>query len=219
MSANFEENLLEIKNKLIDIASGLLESNKILLSALTDCDPEKFLEARAHIKNITSRTDDIDNSIIKVLALYTPEASDLRQVVAYMKITNELSRACSNTRSFIRGFTDVCQDVDVDTIKEYAVPMQTSTVEAIKLSISMINCSDDDEIQEIYNDVLIEENKTDDLYEMVERNLSLQADGSSNFEKFHKMLRALRKSGKIATRTISIANLLVYAKIGGSFRS
>lgn len=219
MSTNFEENLLEIKNKLIDIASGLLESNKILLSALTDCDPEKFLEARAHIKNISSRTDDIDNSIIKVLALYTPEASDLRQVVAYMKITNELARACSNTRSFIRGFTDVCQDVDVDTIKEYAVPMQTSTVEAIKLSISMINCSDDDEIQEIYNDVLIEENKTDDLYEMVERNLSLQADGSSNFEKFHKMLRALRKSGKIATRTISIANLLVYAKIGGSFRS
>jgi len=219
MTANFEENLLEIKNKLTDIASGLLESNKILLSALTDCDPEKFLEARAHIKNISSKTDDIDNLIIKVLALYTPEASDLRQVVAYMKITNELARACSNTRSFIRGFTDVCQDVDVDTIKEYAVPMQTSTVEAIKLSISMINCTDDDEIQEIYNDVLIEENKTDDLYEMVERNLSLQADGSSNFEKFHKILRALRKSGKIATRTISIANLLIYAKIGGSFRS
>jgi len=33
------------------------------------------------------------------------------------------------------------------------------------------------------------------------------------------MLKALRKSGKIATRAISIANLLVYAKIGGSIRS
>lgn len=219
MSTNFEENLLEIKNKVIDIASGLLESNKILLSALGDCEEEKFIQARSHIKNISSKTDDIDNSIIKVLALYTPEASDLRQVVAYMKITNDLSRACSSTRSFIRGFTDVCKDVDVDTIKEYAVPMQSSTVEAIKLSISMINCSDNDEIQEIYNDILIEENKTDDLYEMVERKLSLQADDASNFEKFHKMLRALRKSGKIATRAISIANLLVYAKIGGSFRS
>ncbi len=71
----------------------------------------------------------------------------------------------------------------------------------------------------IYNDVLIEENKTDDLYEMVERNLSLQANDTSTFDKFHKMLRALRKSGKIATRAIAITNLLVYTKIGGSFRS
>ena len=219
MSTNFQENLEEIKLKVTDITSGLLKSNKILLSALSDCDEEKFIEARAHIKNISSKTDDIDNSIIKVLALYTPEAKDLRQVIAYMKITNDLARACSSTRSFIRGFTDVCTDVDVDTIKEYAVPMQTSTVEAIKLSLSMISCTDDDEIQEIYNDVLIEENKTDDLYEMVERNLLLQADNVSNFEKFHKMLRALRKSGKIATRAISIANLLVYAKVGGSLRS
>ena len=219
MLATFKTNLDEIKAKVTDIGTGLLKSNELLLQALQDCDTEKFNEARTHIKNISSKTDDIDNSIIKVLALYTPEAKDLRQVIAYFKITNELARACSSTRSFIRGFTDVCQDVDVETINEYAVPMQASTVEAIKHTISMINCEDNDEIQEIYNDVLIEENKTDDLYEMVERNLSLQADGSNSFEKFHKMLRALRKSGKISARAISIANLLVYAKIGGSFRS
>ena len=219
MLANYEESIKEIKVKITDIGTGLLESNKLLLATLENCNDEQFNEARSYIKNISSKTDDIDNSIIKVLALYTPEARDLRQVISYLKITNELSRACSNTRSFIRGFADVCKEVDVETIREYALPMQHSTVEAIKLTISMIHCDDEDEIQEIYNDVLIEENKTDDLYEMVERNLSQQADGSNSFEKFHKMLRALRKSGKIASRAISIANLLVYAKVGGSFRS
>ncbi len=219
MLPTFKENLDEIETKVIKIGKGLISSNELILSALGNCDAQKFNEAKSYIKNISAKTDEIDNTIIKVLALYTPEARDLRKVVAYLKITNELSRACSNTRSFIRGFTDVCEDVDVETINEYAVPMQTSTVEAIKLTISMIKCEDEDEIQEIYNDVLIEENKTDDLYEMVERNLSLQADGSNTFEKFHRMLRALRKSGKIATRAISIANLLVYAKIGGSIRS
>ncbi|MDQ7044343.1 MAG: PhoU family transcriptional regulator [Sulfurimonas sp.] len=219
MLSNFKTNLTEIKSKLIAIGDGLLESNKLILEALKDCDLEKFTAAKGHIKNIGSKTDDIDNLIIKVLALYTPEAKDLRQVIAYMKTTNEFSRACSSTRSFIRGFTDVCEDVDVATSQEYALPMQASTVQAIKLTLSMIECEDVDEIQEIYNEVLIEENKTDDLYEMVERNLSLQADGSNSFEKFHKMLRALRKSGKISARAISIANLLVYAKVGGSFRS
>ena len=219
MLATFKENLDEIENKVIKIGEGLIKSNELLLSALQDCDNKKFNEARSYIKNISTKTDDIDNTIVKVLALYTPEARDLRKVVAYLKITNELSRACSSTRSFIRGFMNVCEDIDVETINEYAVPMQNSTVQAVKLTISMIKCEDEDEIQEIYNDVLIEENKTDDLYEMVERKLSLQADGSHTFEKFHRMLKALRKSGKIATRAISIANLLVYAKIGGSIRS
>ena len=219
MTSNFQTNLEDIKTKVINIGDGLYEANALILSALADCDEAKFIEAKGHIKNISSKTDEIDNAIIKVLALYTPEARDLREVISYLKITNELSRACSSTRGFIRGFTDVCTDVEVSTINEYAVPMQTSTVKAIQLAISMINCDDSDEIQEMYNDVLIEENKTDDLYEMVERNLSLQADGLKSFEKFHKMLKALRKSGKIASRAISIANLLVYAKVGGSFHS
>jgi len=219
MSIKFEENLNIIKTRVRDIGDGLVKSNELLLDAIQTCDEEKFNEAKSHIKNITSKTDEIDNNIIKVLALYTPEASDLRKVVAYMKITNELSRACSNTRSFIRGFTDVCTDVDVATINEYAVPMQTSTVNAIKVSISMLDLDDEDEIREVYNDVLIEESKTDDLYEMVERNLLVQADVANSFEKYHKMLRALRKSGKIASRAISIANLLVYAKVGGNFHN
>ncbi len=219
MVTKFEESMDEIKAKVTDIGTGLLNANVLLLEALKDCDSQKFNDARSHIKNIGAKADAIDNAIIKVLALYTPEAKDLRQVVAYLKITNELSRACSNSRSFIRGFTDVCEDVAVETINEYAVPMQTSTVKAIKLSISMINCDDTDEIQEIYNDALIEESKTDDLYEMVERNLTIQAKDSNDFEKFHKMLKALRKSGKIASRAISIANLLVYAKVGGNFHN
>ncbi|SFV51394.1 Phosphate transport system regulatory protein PhoU [hydrothermal vent metagenome] len=219
MQSNFQTNLDDIKTKIINIGNGLLQANILINEALADCNQDKFQEARSYIKNINSRADDIDNTIIKVLALYTPEARDLRQVIAYLKITNELSRACSNTRSFIRGFTDVCQDVDVATINEYAVPMQTSTVGAIELTLSMLECDDEEEIQEIYNDILIQESKTDDLYEMVERNLSLQADGLKSFDKFHKMLRALRKSGKIASRAISIANLLVYAKVGGSFHN
>ena len=219
MITKFEENLEEIKGKISTIGDGLIRANELLLEAIQDCNEEKFTEAKSHIKNISSKSDDIDNIIIKVLALYTPEARDLRQVIAYLKITNELSRACSNTRSFIRGFTDVCKDVDFETINEYAVPMQESTVKAVSQSIAMINIDDEDEIREIYNDVLIQENKTDDLYEMVERNLSLQADGSNSFEKFHKMLRALRKSGKISSRAISIANLLVYAKVGGNFHN
>jgi phosphate transport system protein len=219
MVSKFDESLNDIKSKVLAIGEGLIVANTILLEAVESCNTEKFEEAKSHIKNVSAKTDDIDNNIIKVLALYAPEARDLRKVIAYLKITNELSRASSNTRSFIRGFTDVCNDVDVTTINEYAVPMQKATLKAIKTSVNMLNIDDEDEIREVYNEVLIEENKTDDLYEMVERNLLIQANSANNFEKYHKMLKALRKSSKIASRAISIANLLVYAKVGGNFHN
>jgi len=219
MLATFQTNLNDVTTKITKIGEGLVKANELILEALKDCDTQKFNDARSYIKNISSKTDEIDNAIIKILALYTPEARDLRQVVAYLKITNELSRACSNTRSFIRGFTDVCNDLDVQTINEYALPMQASTVTAIKTTVTMINIDDVDELQEMYEEVLIEENKADDLYEMIERNLVEQAESANSFKKYHKMLRALRKSEKIASRAIAVANLLVYIKIGGNFHN
>ncbi|SFV75104.1 Phosphate transport system regulatory protein PhoU [hydrothermal vent metagenome] len=219
VSTKFQESLEEIQNKVINVGEGLVKANELLVDAIEQCDTQKFEESKAQIKNISSKTDSIDNDIIKVLALYTPEARDLRTVIAYLKITNELARASSNTRSFIRGFTKVCKDVDTETINEYALPMQRATLNAIKTSMAMFEVDDEDEIREVYNEVLIEENKTEDLYEMVERNLLTQANQANNFEKYHKMLKALRKGSKIASRAISIANLLVYAKVGGNFHN
>ncbi len=212
----YEVELNNIKNKITTIGDGLVMANDLLLEALKTCDHEKFEEAKSNINNIGSKTSEIDNDIIKVLALYSPEAKDLRQVVSYLKITNELLRASTNTRSFIKGFTDVCSDVDINIITEYAIPMQRSTAKAVRYSINMLNIECKDELQDTYNDVLIEESKTDDLYEMVEKSLFAQAKESDDFEKFHNMLKALRKSEKIADRAISIANLLLYIKIGGS---
>jgi len=217
MLQTFKLNIKDIQTKITEIGNSLVSANSLILKALKDCDQQKFCDARNKIKNINAKTDEIDNAIIKVLALYTPEAKDLRQVVAYLKITNEFSRACSNTRSFIRGFIDVCNEVDVKTITEYTLPMQKATLRSLKTTVSMINTEDDDEITELYEEALIEENKVDDLYEMIERDLVTEANDNNDFEKYHKMLRALRKSEKITGRSTSIANLLVYVTKGGDF--
>lgn len=209
----------EIREKLTNIGESLVKANTQILQGLKTCDEKTFTDARDSIKNIKAKADEIDNAIIKVLALYTPEAKDLRQVVAYFKISNELARACSNTRSFIRGFVDVCKDLDTKEINEYASLMQTSTLKAIQTTVKMINADDIEELQEMYDEVIIEENKADDLYEMIERKLVEEAEGSQTFEKYHKMLKALRKSEKIANRAISVADLLLYIKIGGNFHN
>lgn len=218
MIKNYDVELESVKKGIIEIATGLNKANELILEALKTCDKTTFDDAKSHIKNITSKTNVIDNEIIKLLALYAPEARDLRQVIAYLKITTELLRASTNTRSFIRGFTDVCKDVDINTINEYAIPLQKSTSKAINIMTTMLDIEDPDELQDCFNDVLIEENKTDDLYGILEKNILNNSKKSDNFEKVHKILRAFRKSAKIADRTISIANLLVYIKVGGTLQ-
>jgi len=215
MLANYEEKLGEIKAEIISIGEGLLKSNQLIVEGLIDCDETCFTDAKSHIKNISNIVKDIDNNIITTLALHSPEAKDLRRMVSYLKITNEFLRASSNTRNFIKGFLEECKNTDKDIIKDYAIPMQKSTVDAIKYTVDMLSIDCVDETQECFNKVVIAENKTDDLYEMIETELFKQKPKENDFHKFHKMLVVLRRSEKVADRAMSIASLLLYANNGG----
>lgn len=215
MLNKYEKKIVEMRDAIIEIGNGLILSNEIILDGFESCDAEKLNNAKSYIKNVSTKTAVIDNEIITILALQAPEASDLRKMVSYFKITNELLRAAANTRNFIKGFVEICEEIDMKAVKEYAIPMQKSTVDALKYAINMISVDCNDEIQECFNKVLVAESKTDDFYEIIESNLLKQAEDIDNFDVYHKMLSALRKSEKIADRAMSIASLLLFANLGG----
>ncbi|MCI0501524.1 MAG: PhoU family transcriptional regulator [Epsilonproteobacteria bacterium] len=214
MLTKYEERLETIRGSVVEIMDGLIQANKIVLEALEDCDSVKFENAKLSIRNVSSKTEEIDLDIITTLALHTPEAKDLRELVAFLKITNELIRASSNTRGFMNGFQDVCNKVDINAINEYAIPMQKSTIESLVFTSKMLSIDCADEAQEFYNKALIAENKTDDLYEMLENEILKKPNDEVNFSYYHDMLSVLRKSEKVADRSLSIATLLLYARNG-----
>lgn len=215
MITKFEEKLEKTRSSVVEIIDCLINSNRLIFDALKDCDKEKFDNAKLFIKNISSKTEEIDRGIVTTLALHSPEARDLREMVAFLKITNELIRASANTRSFIKGFKEVCNEVDMKMINEYAIPMQKSTVESLEYVAQMFSVDCGDEAQECYNRALIAENKTDDLYDMLAVNVLKQSSTQEEFVKYNNMLSALRKSEKVADRALSIASLLLYSKNGG----
>ncbi len=219
MLKSYDEDLNVIKNSIKDVSKKVLDANKALLEATMDCNNEKFLEAKIDIKNLSSTLNDIDNEIIKVLALHSPEARDLREVIAYFKITNELLRASSNTRSLIKAFIRDCKDVDPELIKAYVIPLQKSTIKALEYSSSMIGLDDVDELKDILHEIIVEEDKTDELYGMLEKKIFTELKDSSDFEKTHNILKAFRRSAKIADRAISIANLILYIFQGGELQN
>jgi len=216
MLEDYEEALKEVKDSVRELLENLFKANEIVYEGITTCNQEEFMEAKTNLKNTTAKTVVIDNNIIKLLALYSPEATDLREAIAFLKITNEILRAATNTRSLIKGLIGACEDIEAQTVKDFALPLQSSTLKAIKIVKEMLDIDDVDELRDSFNEVLIEENKADDLYELLERSvLDNQVNALKDFEKKHKILRAFRKSEKITDRSMSIANLLLYIKIGG----
>jgi len=213
-----KEKLKTIIEKIKEFGQSNLETNEAILEELKICDTCDLKEIPVLSKKERYEIiDDIDNMIITVFALYSPEARDLRLLVAYLKITNEFDRIAKQSNAFIRDFPNAIScDVDKDFILEYAVPLQKSTVNTLRGVVSLLAEKDKDLVQEQYTEIVIEESKNDDLYKIIEKNLlkKIKKDLHLSYE-YQTVMAALRRLEKIADRALSIANLMHYAKIGG----
>ncbi len=88
----FEEELEELKNKLLEM-SGLVESavyRSVL--ALTENDSEQAQEVLKNERRINQMEIEIDDAATSLLALQQPMATDLRFLTAAIKINNDLER-------------------------------------------------------------------------------------------------------------------------------
>lgn len=213
----YEIKLNNIKEEISKIGTDVIEDLELCLKALEERKIENLSNVSLTEKKLLTKSNEIDNIIIATLALYSPEAKDLRQLVSFLKITNEFVRTGSNAKDFAKKFKKAySSDLDTTMILEYAVPLLKSALLSLKTSISIIDETSIDQIEEKYQRVVVEESKTDDLYLMVEKNiLKLITKKLDLSKEYFDILSSLRRLEKIADRAVSIAHLLQFAQVGG----
>lgn len=213
----YEIKLQNIKDEILKIGNEVIESLEISLKALKNKNIDDLKNVEITEKKLLIKSNEIDNIILTTLALYSPEAKDLRQLVSFLKITNELVRTGANTKDFAKMFKkSYSDDLNTSIILEYAVPLLKSALLSLQTSISIIDETNAKHIEEKYHRVIVEESKTDDLYLMIEKNiLKLISKNLDLSKEYFDILSALRRLEKIADRAVSIANLLQFAQVGG----
>ena len=213
----YEIKLQSIKEEILNIGVDVIDSLELSLKALKDGNIDDLKNVDITEKKLLIKSNEIDNIIVTTLALYSPEAKDLRQLVSFLKITNELVRTGSNAKDFAKKFKkSFSEDLNTGTILEYAIPLLKSALLALQTSISIIDETNAKHIEEKYHRVIVEESKTDDLYLMIEKNiLKLISKNLDLSKEYFDILSALRRLEKIAERSVSIANLLQFAQVGG----
>ncbi len=213
----YEEKLAKIKIEIKQISFDVIEALEICLKSLIEAKIQDLNNIDITEKKILAKSNEIDNLIVGILALYAPEAKDLRRMVAFLKITNELTRTAANTKDFAKKFKkSYSNDLDTAIILEYAIPLLKSALLSLQTACSIIEEQDIKHIEEKYQRVIVEESKTDDLYLMIEKNiLKLITKKLDLSKEYFDILSSLRRLEKIADRSLSIAKLLQFAQIGG----
>ncbi len=89
MLKTYESKLISVKSEIQKIGVEVVEALEICLTALENKKIEDLKNVELTEKKLLLKSSEIDNLIVTTLALYSPEAKDLRQLVSFLKITNE----------------------------------------------------------------------------------------------------------------------------------
>jgi phosphate transport system protein len=209
MLTNFENKLNEINSAMIFLGDKIIAANEVILEALKSKDYTNFSNAKVSLANIREEAHEIDVNIVSTLALFAPEARDLKSMVSYLKITNEYIRASSNTRSFLKNFpTKTDGELHLEKLMPNIILLQKSCVQALKFAIEMIREPDENIVKDLCVKVNIEEAKADDIYSIIEKDLFVEMLNAKELsQEYFQTLSLIRKLEKITDRATSIANL------------
>lgn len=220
MLPRYENKLNDIRSQLSSLVAAIIHANEETLSAFENSNNDLYESAKKYLKNIQADVNSIDNEVIKTLALYGPEADELRLLVAFLKMTNELDRVGENMKKYNSRLQDLCSsECDITVMTPSIIQLQKTTLNALHYLHDYLENMVTSDAEELLRKVSVEESKNDDLFSIIEKDLlNLIVESHELSADYVKVLGTLRKLERTGDRTVNIAALLLYAKQGGEIK-
>ncbi len=202
--------LKDVQVKVGSVVQELIKTNLMILKLIENCENKKFNEIKSIFKNgeINNQILDIDVIIEEILLSNIYKDEELKSLILYLKTSNELSRILNNTRLFFKKIESVCKDIDKKGIKKLTIKMHEISIKSLECLADMINSDNKDDTKELFDEIILLESKTDDVYDLIQKELIKNAKESNKCDVHNEILTVLRKSEKISSRVLTIAYLL-----------
>jgi phosphate transport system protein len=114
-----EPELQALKDNLLDMLSLVRNQMIKCKEAIRDNDTSLADEVIEDERKVNIQELAIDRDCENILALFTPVATDLRLVLATLKITNDLERIGDNAKSLAKFLVNNHEDIDRQWLKAY----------------------------------------------------------------------------------------------------
>lgn len=220
MSTKYNNKIEEIRQIMAALLTSIVEANSISLDAYKNSDDEKYKEVQSKLSNITVQGDIIDNEIIKTFALFGPEATELRSLVAYLKMTNEIVRIGEGIKKYTSRMREHSSSkCNLEPLNSTIIQLHKSTINALEYILECFKQLENCNIEDFFTKVMVEESKNDDLFSILEKEiLTMIIDAKELSIEYVKVLGTLRKLERSCDRSVNIANLMMFASQGGEIR-
>jgi phosphate transport system protein len=217
MLPRYESQVNELQQMISKLLDRIVQASETTLEAYNENQHEKFISAVTALKGLEQDANAIDNEIIKTFALFGPEANELRMLVAYLKMTNEIVRIGEGTKKYARRMKEHFEsDCNLEPLNTTIIQLHKSSLTALKYIAECFNQMHDCEIDDFYRKVMVEESKNDDLFAIIEKDILAQIINESELStEYVRVLGTLRKLERSCDRSVNIANLMLYAQKGG----
>ncbi|WP_187647123.1 phosphate signaling complex PhoU family protein [Nitrosophilus labii] len=217
MLKNYQEKLDHINTLVTDVAGKVLNAHKIALDSFERKDIKEFESVLQLVKTLDEEAREIDNEIVKTIALFGPEATHLRELIAYIKLTNEIVRIGDYAKTYAKNIsTHIKNDIRFEDVDAYILQLHETAIEALEFALAMLEESDIEEIEDLYRKTLVEESKTDEIFKLFEKELiSNLCEDVNKLIDYLNILSTCRKLERTADRAVEVAKLLIFAKKGG----
>lgn len=198
MNQSLPQLLHDLKHHLLLLSSTVEDAVAKVVQALVQRDSRlarEVVAADAEIDNMEVR---IEGECQQILALHQPVASDLRFVVATLKINNDLERMGDLAKkigknvSYLCGVPPTSADVDFREIAEKARLMVKRSMDAFvnsDVDLARQVLADDDEVDRL----------KDELYEELRNTIRKNPDELDSLLKLYSVTRNLERLGDMAT--------------------
>ncbi len=206
MSIHLLRELDKLKRDLLLLCSIVEEQVHKAIRSLLDHDAELAQEVQAMDDDVDRREISLDEDCLKTLALYQPVAINLRQLVAALKINNDLERIGDMAVNIARKSAVLAAETAVEIPTDFAemgertqAMLRKSLDSLVQLDVAMARdvCASDDEI---------------DLLKKKIRN-QIEQQIRQNPQRVGSMLRLLsvsRNLERIADSAVDIAEDVIY---------
>ena len=220
MLENYEKILEKSRSRVLALGEDVLKAYEFSFEAFKETDVAKASEARDLLKDAHDRNSKIDNEILKTLALFSPEAKDLRVVIAHLKITSELTRMADYIRTFAKSVKmQISGEFELEGLKEDTISFQNSTLKSLQAAVESIRLESEESLEMLYRKVNVEESKCDDILSIIEQNIIQEIcnlpEQAGDFVTF---LKSMRKVERISDRSVNIVKLAYFAQKGGKLK-
>lgn len=217
MLPRYENKMTSIRLQLSDLVGSIIDASQETLNAFENNEIDGYERSKNCLKNIQNDANAIDNEIIKTFALFGPEAEELRLLVAFLKMTNELDRIGDAVKKYNRRLQEHCDGgCDLSALTSTIIQLHKTTLNALQYIAECLKAINECDADDTYRKVMVEESKNDDIFSIMEKELLQVIIKSDELSiEYVKVLGTLRKLERTGDRTVNIAALLVYAQKGG----